>query len=107
MPSRFEPCGLNQLHGLRYGTVPVVAGVGGLADSIVDAGERGIAEGVTTGFVFHEPSPPHLPLWRRKAIALYPSRPLWQALQRNGMRQDFSWNRAAGSYRRLYERLVS
>ena len=107
MPSRFEPCGLNQLHGLRYGTVPVVAGVGGLADSIADAGERGIAEGVTTGFVFHEPSPAAFTAAARKAIALYPSRPLWQALQRNGMRQDFSWNRAAASYRRLYERLVS
>ncbi|HXW51999.1 MAG TPA: glycogen synthase GlgA [Candidatus Acidoferrales bacterium] len=107
MPSRFEPCGLNQMYSLRYGTVPVVASVGGLADSVVDAGERGIAEGVTTGFSFTESTPQGFLAAARKAIALYPSRHLWQALQRNGMRQDFGWARSAADYLALYERSVS
>lgn len=107
MPSRFEPCGLNQLYSLRYGTVPIVAAVGGLADSIVDAGERGIAEGATTGFMFFESSPAAFTAVARKAIGLYPNRPLWQALARNGMRRDFSWNRAALAYRQLYGRLIA
>lgn len=107
MPSRFEPCGLNQLYSLRYGTVPVVAAVGGLADSVVDAGERGIAEGLTTGFAFHEATPQGFLGAARKAIALYPSRALWQALVRNGMRQDFGWERSAREYWKLYERLLS
>jgi starch synthase len=107
MPSRFEPCGLNQLYSLRYGTVPIVAAVGGLADSVVDAGERGIAEGLTTGFAFQEPTQQGFLGAARKAVALYPSRPLWQALVRNGMRQDFGWERPAREYRQLYERLLS
>jgi starch synthase len=106
MPSRFEPCGLNQMYSLRYGTVPVVASVGGLADSVVDGGERGIADGRTTGFAFHESSASTFAATTRKAIALYPSRPLWQALQRNGMRQDFSWDRSAAAYAQLYSRLL-
>lgn len=107
MPSRFEPCGLSQLYSLRYGTVPVVSAVGGLADSVVDAGERGIAEGATTGFAFTELTPQAFLAAARKAIGLYPNRALWQALQRNGMRQDFGWDRSAQSYRELYGRLLS
>ncbi len=106
MPSRFEPCGLNQMYSLRYGTVPVVAAVGGLADSVVDAGERGIADNTTTGFSVRESSVTAFSAAARKAIALYPNRLLWQALQRNGMRQDFSWDRAARAYRGLYDHLL-
>ncbi len=106
MPSRFEPCGLNQMYSLRYGTVPVVASVGGLADSVVDGGERGIADGRTTGFAFHESSASAFAAAARKAIALYSSRPMWQALQRNGMHQDFSWDRSAAAYAQLYSRLL-
>jgi starch synthase len=106
MPSRFEPCGLSQMYCMRYGTVPVVAPVGGLADSVVDAGERGIAEGVTTGFALQELSAESFTAAVRKATNLYPSRPMWQALQRNGMRQDFSWDRSAGAYAALYGRLL-
>jgi starch synthase len=91
---------------LRYGTVPVVAAVGGLADSVVDAGERGVAAGVTTGFRHDPNSGPAFAAAARKAIAMYADQPLWQALQRNGMRQDFSWTKSAREYRRLYERLV-
>lgn len=106
MPSRFEPCGLNQMYSLRYGTVPVVAAVGGLADSVVDAGERGVADGTTTGFVFRESSAAAFATAARRAVAVHTNRPLWQALQRNGMRQDFSWDRAARAYRELYLRLL-
>jgi starch synthase len=106
MPSRFEPSGLNQMYSLRYGTVPVVAAVGGLADSVVDAGERGVAAGVTTGFRLEGGSAAAFSVAARKAIAMYADQPLWQALQRNGMRQDFSWAKSALEYRRLYERLA-
>jgi starch synthase len=107
MPSRFEPCGLNQMYSLRYGTVPVVASVGGLCDSVVDAGERGVAAGVTTGFRHESDSAIAFADAARKAIAVYRDRPLWQALQRNGMRQDFSWTLAAQTYLALYESAVS
>ena len=106
MPSRFEPSGLNQMYSLRYGTVPVVAAVGGLADSVVDAGERGVAAGVTTGFRHEAGSAAAFSVAARKAIAMHADQPLWQALQRNGMRQDFSWTKSAQEYRRLYERLA-
>jgi len=106
MPSRFEPSGLNQMYSLRYGTVPVVAAVGGLADSVVDAGERGVAAGVTTGFRHAACSAAAFSVAARKAIAMHADQPLWQALQRNGMRQDFSWTKSAQEYRRLYERLA-
>ncbi|HEV2879299.1 MAG TPA: glycogen synthase GlgA [Candidatus Eremiobacteraceae bacterium] len=106
MPSRFEPSGLNQMYSLRYGTVPVVAAVGGLADSIVDAGERGVAAGVTTGFCFEAGSAAAFSAAARKAMAVHADQPLWQALQRNGMRRDFGWSRAAQTYRQLYERLA-
>ena len=105
MPSRFEPSGLNQMYSLRYGTVPVVAAVGGLADSVVDAGERGVAAGVTTGFRHEEGSAAAFAVAARKAMGVFADQPLWQALQRNGMRQDFSWTKSAQAYKRLYEQL--
>ncbi len=106
MPSRFEPCGLNQMYSLRYGTVPVVAAVGGLADSVVDAGERGVAAGVTTGFRHEAGLAAAFSDAARKAIAVHGDQPLWQALQRNGMRQDFGWARAAQGYLKLYRSLA-
>ena len=102
MPSRFEPCGLNQMYSQRYGTVPVVGAVGGLVDSVTDAGQRGIATGVTTGFKMRGFGPASLTIAAGKAMAVYPDRQLWKQLQRNGMRQDFSWDRAAGAYHALY-----
>ncbi len=107
MPSRFEPCGLNQLYALRYGAVPIVAAVGGLADSVTDAGQVGIDRGLTTGFAMRRFSPASLSLAIGKAMAVYPIGTLWQALQRNGMRQDFSWTRSAERYSALYGRLAS
>jgi starch synthase len=105
MPSRFEPCGLAQLHSLRYGTVPVVTAVGGLRDTVTDAGQRGIERGATTGFIARHFGPASLAVAIGKAMAVHPLTTLWQTLQRNGMRQDFSWGRAAQSYRDLYARL--
>ncbi|MBV8163472.1 MAG: glycogen synthase GlgA [Candidatus Eremiobacteraeota bacterium] len=107
MPSRFEPCGLNQMYSLRYGTVPVVAAVGGLADSVVDFGEQGVAAGLTTGFRHEADSAIAFSDAARKAVALYRDRPLWQALQRNGMRQDFSWDVSARAYLTRYRSLVA
>jgi starch synthase len=107
MPSRFEPCGLNQMYSLRYGAVPVVSAVGGLADSVLDEGQRGIEPGLTTGFAMRRFNPTSLAVAIGKAMAVYPSRSLWQSLQRNGMHQDFSWTQAAQRYSALYTRLAS
>jgi starch synthase len=95
MPSRFEPCGLNQMYSLRYGTVPVVRAVGGLADTVRD-GE--------TGFVFEEYSPEALVATVRRALAVFADQPRWRALQTAGMRQDHSWDRSAREYVKIYDR---
>jgi starch synthase len=106
IPSRFEPCGLTQLYGLRYGCVPVVARVGGLADTVIDANEAAVGAGAATGVVF----PPSDPLALHGAIArtirLHGSRPDWQAMQRAGMRADFSWPHSAARYAALFRSLV-
>jgi starch synthase len=102
MPSRFEPCGLNQMYSLRYGAVPVVRAVGGLADTVTDY-EPGRAN--STGFVFPPYTAGALLEALNRALALYPRRTEWEALQRNGMRQDHSWDRSAREYVKIYERL--
>ncbi|MBV8171308.1 MAG: glycogen synthase GlgA [Candidatus Eremiobacteraeota bacterium] len=102
MPSRFEPCGIAQLHSLRYGTVPVVARVGGLADTVEDGGERGIASGKTTGFLMRRFSSASLGAAVKKTIAVFAAASEWQTLQRNGMKKNFSWDRSARAYRDLY-----
>ena len=102
MPSRYEPCGLNQLYSLRYGTVPVVREVGGLADTVedFDGWRRG------TGFRFRDQEPKAMlvALWR--ALELRRDRRAWHAMVRRGMAQDFSWGRSAARYEELYDRLV-
>jgi starch synthase len=103
MPSRFEPCGLNQLYSLRYGAVPVVRDTGGLHDSVVDVRES--AERAT-GIKFREPAPETLAHAIRKALVLYRERELLAHFRRNGMTADFSWDRSADEYLRLYQRLV-
>jgi len=102
MPSRYEPCGLNQMYSLRYGSVPVVRRTGGLADSVQLYDP---ASGRGTGIVFDEPSGPALTEAVRGALDLYAQPPHWSRLMRNGMSQDFSWERQVGEYVRLYERL--
>ncbi len=107
MPSRFEPCGLNQLYSLRYGTPPVVHNTGGLADSVVDANTATLEDGTATGFVFERAEPGPLLDAIDRALALYTEPDRWKQLMQTGMRQDFSWTRSAAAYLDLYTRLVS
>ena len=102
MPSLFEPCGLNQLYSLRYGTVPVVRSVGGLADTVRDASGQALSEGVATGFVFIQPQPRDFLDAAQRAITLWREQAAWQAVQRTAMAQDFSWQRSAERYLELY-----
>ena len=96
MPSRFEPCGLNQMYSMRYGTVPVVRAVGGLADTVTPK----------TGFAFQEYSPAALVRALEAALAAFGIPRTWRALQLAGMRQDFSWDRSAKEYVKIYERAL-
>ena len=107
MPSRYEPCGLNQLYSLRYGTVPVVRATGGLADSVTDATAAGIRAGKSTGFVFEDYTAAALLKTVKRAIKLFHDRERWQQLMRNGMKRDFSWNAAARQYAALYGQLIT
>jgi starch synthase len=103
MPSRFEPCGLNQMYSLRYGTVPVVHGVGGLADTVRD---HAPGNARSTGFVFREYTGSALLAALRRALSLFHDSPQWAALRIAGMRQDNSWDRSAREYVKLYERAI-
>ena len=107
MPSRYEPCGLNQLYSLRYGTPPVVRATGGLSDTIVDANEATLAAGTATGFVLEEHTSQALSLALRRALDCYADEKVWARLIGTGMRQDWSWRRSAEDYTRLYERIAS
>ena len=103
MPSHFEPCGLSQLYSLRYGSVPLVRRVGGLADTVTDATPDALAAGTATGIVFDTPAPAALVHAVKRALALRQNAPLWKQMQLAGMRQDFSWRHSADEYMRLYE----
>ncbi len=107
MPSRYEPCGLNQLYSLRYGTVPIVRKTGGLADSIVNVTDDGIANGKSTGFVFGPYTSEALLAAVRKAVKTYDDRKAWEKLMKNDMAQDFSWDAAAKKYVSLYEKAAA
>ena len=100
MPSRFEPCGLNQIYSLRYGTVPIVRATGGLDDTVqnFDAENK---QG--TGFKFEEYTGQALLECVREALTVYKDPAPWQAVQTNGMAKDFSWKTSAASYVTLYE----
>ena len=103
VPSRFEPCGLTQLCALRYGCVPVVARVGGLADTIIDANPVALAAGVATGIQFASDD---LPAALRRAAALFADKPAWHRLQRNAMLTDVSWRDPARRYAALFRSLA-
>jgi len=107
MPSRFEPCGLNQMYSLRYGTVPVVRETGGLADTIVDANEQTIAAGTANGFSFREDNGQALGETLRRACQACRRPEVWLRLIVTGMRQDWSWTRGAKEYVKLYEKIVA
>lgn len=102
VPSRFEPCGLTQLYALRYGTVPVVRRVGGLADTVVDATDAALAADRATGVVFDDASAQALVAAVTRALALYRQHATWRQIVRRGMAQDFSWEPAAQQYLSLY-----
>ncbi len=106
MPSLFEPCGLNQLYSLRYGTPPVVREVGGLADTVVHATEKHLQSGKATGFVFRQPEPHAFLEAVQQALALWSDKETWQVIQRSGMDEDFSWQRSARRYLDLYNSLT-
>ena len=102
MPSLFEPCGLNQLYSLRYGTPPLVRAVGGLADTVVDANAENLAAGTATGFVFGAPESGALIDTVRRAVGLWRDRDSWEKIQAAAMQQDFSWQQSARHYLELY-----
>ena len=102
MPSRFEPCGLNQMYSLRYGTVPIVRAVGGLADTVRPYNPR---NGQGTGFLFSDYEPGVMLRTIETALAAFPNKKIWTRLQKNGMRADFSWDRSAAEYVKIYARL--
>jgi starch synthase len=104
MPSRFEPCGLTQLYALRYGTIPVVHYTGGLADTIIDATEFNLSNGSATGFQFKDESPEDFLSTIKRAVAIKrSSKSGWQRLMRTAMKQEFSWDKSAGQYSKLYQ----
>ena len=107
MPSRYEPCGLNQLYSLRYGTVPIVRATGGLADTIVDAHEATVANGTAVGFSFESYLPEELDRAIRRAVEAFGNQSLWSQLVETGMRQDWSWNRSARHYVELYQKIMA
>ena len=106
IPSRFEPCGLTQLYGLRYGCVPVVARTGGLADTIIDANDAALAAGAATGFQFSPVDGPSLENALQRAAGLYANRNAWASMQKRGMVSDVSWDRSAEAYASLYRNLL-
>lgn len=106
MPSQYEPSGLNQLYSLKYGTPPIVRGTGGLADTVTDTNDATLADGTATGFVFQDYTPEALRDCGLRALHLWSQRhEKWNSVVRNGMRQDWSWSRSAGSYLALYEKM--
>lgn len=102
MPSRFEPCGLNQMYSQRYGTPPVVHATGGLKDTVIDCTPETLANGSASGFMFAEMTADGLLAAVKRAVAAYHDKKTWQRLQKNGMAKDFSWNASAAAYRDLY-----
>ena len=106
VPSRFEPCGLTQLYGRRYGTLPLVRAVGGLADTVTDCSLENLADGSASGFVFHRLDADDLARAVRRAFALHARPADWQAVQRHAMGLRFDWARAAQAYATLYGQLA-
>lgn len=107
VPSRFEPCGLTQMYGLRYGTLPVVRQVGGLADTVVDATDETRRGGTATGFVFDEATPEALLDAVRRALALRRQPLAWERVMHTGMGRALSWDGPARAYLALYARLLA
>jgi len=103
MPSRFEPCGLNQMYSQRYGSIPIVRVTGGLDDTVADLTEN---ESRADGIKFREYSVRALAKAIRKALVLYLNPELFAHMQANGMRADFSWTRTSGDYVRAFQEII-
>jgi starch synthase len=106
MPSRFEPCGLNQMYSQRYGTPPLVHATGGLIDTVVDCTEATLADGSASGFQFHAMTPGAFLAGIQRVVTAYRNKPVWRQLQKNGMSKDFSWRASAMAYREIYHSLL-
>lgn len=106
MPSRFEPCGLNQMYGMAYGTPPVVTKQGGLADSVIDTNDQTLSDKTATGFVMKAVDEASLMDSIMHALQLWKKPKIWREIQRQGMRSDFSWASRAEAYLLLYKNLV-
>ncbi|MDO4642281.1 MAG: glycogen synthase GlgA [Cardiobacteriaceae bacterium] len=105
VPSRFEPCGLTQLYGLKYGTLPLVRATGGLADTVVDTTKETVKARRATGFVFYEAAPDALLQAAGRMLESWKNTKQWAEIRSNAMNEDFSWHKAAQSYQELYQRL--
>ncbi len=106
MPSRFEPCGLNQLYSLRYGTIPIVRKTGGLADTVVHASKENLTDRSATGVVFHETEGATILDAINLTSLLYQNKETWKKLMINGMKQEFSWKQSAKQYMTLYAQAI-
>jgi len=106
MPSRFEPCGLNQMYSQRYGSLPIVTAVGGLSDTVIDATETNLSKKTATGFIMPEVSESALLQTIQHALQLYQNQTTWQSLQNTAMQVDFSWSNSAESYCKLYAQAI-
>ena len=108
MPSRFEPCGLNQMYSMAYGTLPLAHAVGGLRDTIIDATPATLADRSATGFLFTEASADGLLECLRRAVATYrEDQSSWQSMIAAGMERDFGWQRAAAAYLEVYRQALA
>jgi starch synthase len=103
MPSRFEPCGLNQMYSQHYGTPPIVHATGGLVDSVIDCNKVSIANGQASGFVFKKITTHDLLICIQRAIAIYNDKKTWTTVQVNGMSKDFGWQNSAAKYHEIYQ----
>ena len=106
VPSRFEPCGLTQMYGLRYGCVPVVAATGGLADTVITANPAALQAGVATGITFHPTDALAFGQALRHLVALHGNEKVWADVQKTAMKQDVSWDASSRAYAGLYESLI-
>jgi starch synthase len=106
MPSRFEPCGLNQMYSQHYGTIPVVHATGGLIDTVIDFNPATLAQGKASGFVFKRSNGVNLLATAYRAVIAYKDKEVWQALQKNCMSKDFSWKGSAKAYFDIYANLM-
>ena len=107
MPSRFEPCGLNQMYSQRYGTPPLVHATGGLLDTVVDCTPATLADGSASGFLFTDMTASSFLDAILRVRAAYQDKPVWRSLMHNGMMKDFSWRASAAGYRNVYLSLLA